>query len=937
MPIAEDIADDIGYVPFFVPTLFKHTVDVQDRLNDNWSGDVIVMYRLNWLQRYFVLWEHESSSRLSFILSVLMACTVLLSIVIFILGSGSLIYYPSTCADPACNNDPILCPGKMICEPQQLPFFDTIDSACVFVFTIDYLSRMLTVWSVSPRLAGLTVDALDSRPKLIQVLGYFLRMNNIIDVVSIVPFYVSWIQYRGMDHQSSGFVRVLRIPRVLRILNVSKRFGTVNVIIEILRMTLAKSGKALTFTIFFIGLGTLVFASIMYVLEQGTFVVSSQYPDGAFLRENVYGDPQTEKSTFTDISVSMYYVIVTLTTLGYGDLVPASPGGRAVAVLLCFGGILVLALPIAVIGHHFVELYRVGISKMEQLNTLAQIDTKRTKVQLQLAALVAPPASASAPVLAVSAEKSKTQTMDLCGAHERFCCHLTEKATFLLERSSNQSEQLQRTYFDLQTAIAMIIDELDEEGRREEEADKGTVAVNTSINASMSDTLQNTNMNNASGSSFGYPGVSPQGDFIPPASEGPRPFDSPFPPSAPPSPSSSALPLQYSPSAKGHRPIHPEFPDDLDHDQHTRASTAFHDTDTANNKDNGNDNGKDKEKEKNMPTAVALDPPPTAGGWTLFVPPKFVFRKKRPDMFFPERIYPLTPLQRMFVMLEHPRSCIVGFISFLLLICTVVIGVVSLVLASEPMYLTTPSTCAKPVCPSDYFPSPPNQPSPPCKPVCEPVPPDYFSTIDDIVVYVFTADYALRLLLCGTVPRRLANVIPDDWDDNERKAAEEESRHPRTDPPPYSTWYQMLCYFFQFQNLVDLLAIIPHYIQITFDGPSLSIFRVMRLTRVMSISKLSGMSAYAYVMTETLRRSVGVLVPLAFFVCLLMVLSGCLIFVVEQGTYMVTVDNPYGAYLRPNLLGTGMEASPFTTISASMYYVVVTSTTVGYGDMYPTR
>ena len=148
---------------------------------------------------------------------------------------------------------------------------------------------MLTVWSVSPRLAQLTEDPLDNRSKLVQVITYFFRFGNIIDIISILPFYAYWIQYGIKNHRMSSFMRILRIPRILRILNVSKRFSTVNVIIQIMGKTMIKSSKALGFTLFFVGLGVLVLAAVMYTLEQGTFMVTPSYPTGAYLREDYLG------------------------------------------------------------------------------------------------------------------------------------------------------------------------------------------------------------------------------------------------------------------------------------------------------------------------------------------------------------------------------------------------------------------------------------------------------------------------------------------------------------------------------------------------------------------------------------------------------------------------------------------------------------------------
>ena len=141
------------------------------------------------------------------------------------------------------------------------------------------------------------------------------------------------------------------------------------------------------------------------------------YPNGAYLREDMFGVPRNVISPFTGFSVSMYFVIVTVTTLGFGDngeLVPTSPGGRAVACLLCFSGVLVLALPISVIGQNFVELYRAYVKKSEDAGRLTPIDIKRAMLR---AAVGTKPSDATL-----------LDKLDLCLHHEKHCTAITQKA-----------------------------------------------------------------------------------------------------------------------------------------------------------------------------------------------------------------------------------------------------------------------------------------------------------------------------------------------------------------------------------------------------------------------------------------------------------------------------------------------------------------------------
>ena len=257
--------ENVPVQPWFPPKVYAHTIEIHNRLAEHWSGDVNVVYKLNFWQRLFVLLELESSSKLAFIYSLITSLVVILNVIIFVMGP-SLTMVPSTCKNPLCNNDINLCPGKMICEPQEPDALPKIDDVCIIIFTIDYLARSCLAWMV------LTIDALDNRTKFWQIVGYFFKPSNVIDLVSILPFYIILIQY-GTVGETSGFVRVLRIPRVLRILKAFSRFNYVQVILQILSDTCLRAGRALMFTVFFVGICTLVFSAIIYFLESGTFEV----------------------------------------------------------------------------------------------------------------------------------------------------------------------------------------------------------------------------------------------------------------------------------------------------------------------------------------------------------------------------------------------------------------------------------------------------------------------------------------------------------------------------------------------------------------------------------------------------------------------------------------------------------------------------------------
>jgi len=97
------------------------------------------------------------------------------------------------------------------------------------------------------------------------------------------------------------------------------------------------------------------------------------FPMGAYLRENIAGSA-LEPSPFLTISTTMYYVVVTTTTVGYGDVYPTSQGGRALACAFAYVGIIIWTFPIAVVGKNFVDEFKTLLAverEVEEMQKLA--------------------------------------------------------------------------------------------------------------------------------------------------------------------------------------------------------------------------------------------------------------------------------------------------------------------------------------------------------------------------------------------------------------------------------------------------------------------------------------------------------------------------------------------------------------------------------------
>ena len=228
--------------------------------------------------------------------------------------------------------------------------------------------------------------------------------------------------------------------------------------------------------------------------------------------------------------------------------------------------------------------------------------------------------------------------------------------------------------------------------------------------------------------------------------------------------------------------------------------------------------------------------------------------------------------------------------------------------------------------------------------ICEPVPKHYFFTIDAVIIAIFSFDYIVRIATCIFVPARVANLVPSKWDATERMQAVLEKREISLDPKPFKTWYHFYKYAFSWNNLIDVVSIIPFYITLGEGGgsagTSTSFLRVARLFRILRIVRLGDpKSPTLGILTATITKSAEALAYNVFFFILVIIVFGSIIFLIEQGKFMVVEDIASGwedgKFIRTSISGS-QEISPFKSVAGGMYWAAVTLTTLGYGDLYPT-
>ena len=164
------------------------------------------------------------------------------------------------------------------------------------LFTIEYILRLICI----------------NRP-----LRFIFSFFGIIDILSIIPTYIGLI-YAGA--QTLLVVRALRLLRVFRIFKLRHYVNEMQFLIQAIRGSLRK----ISIFMMMVFTTVIVLGSVMYLVERG-------------------------KNGFTSIPDSIYWAIVTITTVGYGDISPVTPLGKFVASVIMLMGYGIIAVPTGII------------------------------------------------------------------------------------------------------------------------------------------------------------------------------------------------------------------------------------------------------------------------------------------------------------------------------------------------------------------------------------------------------------------------------------------------------------------------------------------------------------------------------------------------------------------------------------------------------------
>ena len=172
------------------------------------------------------------------------------------------------------------------------------------IFTIEYLFRIYCI-----RLPS----------------SYIFSFYGIIDFLALIPTYISML-FPGTE--VLAVVRVLRVLRVFRVLKLVQYMGEANMLVR----ALISSRRKIYLFLFFVLNIVIILGSLMYLIEG-------------------------ENQGFTSIPKSIYWAIVTLTTVGYGDISPTTSLGQTIAAAIMILGYCIIAVPTGIVSSeiNFIE------------------------------------------------------------------------------------------------------------------------------------------------------------------------------------------------------------------------------------------------------------------------------------------------------------------------------------------------------------------------------------------------------------------------------------------------------------------------------------------------------------------------------------------------------------------------------------------------------
>ncbi|XP_028849492.1 potassium voltage-gated channel subfamily A member 2b [Denticeps clupeoides] len=278
-------------------------------------------------RQVWLLFEYPESSGPARIIAIISVMVILISIVSFCLETLPVFRNDEEEeSNQVSGNSTIRYSSTSFTDP-----FFILETLCIIWFSFEFLVRFFACPSKA---------------------GFFVNIMNIIDIVAIIPYFITLGTelaekpedgQQGQQAMSLAILRVIRLVRVFRIFKLSRHSKG----LQILGQTLKASMRELGLLIFFLFIGVILFSSAVY-----------------------FAEADERDSQFISIPDAFWWAVVSMTTVGYGDMVPTTIGGKIVGSLCAIAGVLTIALPVPVIVSNFNYFYHRETEGEEQAQYL---------------------------------------------------------------------------------------------------------------------------------------------------------------------------------------------------------------------------------------------------------------------------------------------------------------------------------------------------------------------------------------------------------------------------------------------------------------------------------------------------------------------------------------------------------------------------------------
>ncbi|XP_031767209.2 potassium voltage-gated channel protein Shaker isoform X2 [Galleria mellonella] len=275
-------------------------------------------------RKIWLLFEYPESSQAARVVAIISVFVILLSIVIFCLETlpefKHYKVFNTTTNGTKIEEDEV---------PDITDPFFLIETLCIIWFTFELIVRFLACPNK---------------------FNFFRDVMNIIDIIAIIPYFITLATVVAEEEDtlnlprapvspqdkstnqamSLAILRVIRLVRVFRIFKLSRHSKG----LQILGRTLKASMRELGLLIFFLFIGVVVFSSAVF-----------------------FADKDCPDTNFSSIPDAFWWAVITMTTVGYGDMRPVGVWGKIVGSLCAIAGVLTIALPVPVIVSNFNYFY----------------------------------------------------------------------------------------------------------------------------------------------------------------------------------------------------------------------------------------------------------------------------------------------------------------------------------------------------------------------------------------------------------------------------------------------------------------------------------------------------------------------------------------------------------------------------------------------------